>query len=836
MLRSHPVTFVIPTYRGLALLKQHLPAVFAQARSGDTVIISEDDPSGHQHACYWQKRFKLKLSTHRLGNIYQGKVSLSGKDLNFIFLHRKINGRFAQNVNQAVSLVQDDYFILLNDDVHPHAHCRDRLLQTITSDKKIFAVAAREIDINHQQQISGRNRLWWQQGRFVHARSSDLELRQAGQTAWVCGGSGIFATAIWRRLGGFDSRYYPAYWEDIDLSFQAQKMGYRVWYQPQAVVDHVHQTTNESVFGAEKIQQMSWRSGSRFAWKHANWWQKLQFLFFYPFNLLKQFPWLRWWWVVLFLALITRLSLLSVPRGLTVDEAAIAYNGYSLLTTRRDEWLNRLPLSLRSFGDYKAPLAAYVNGFFTTIWGLDLWVIRLPFALVGVGSIWLLMLIVRLLVNQRFGGGEAAGLLAGVFLTVSPWHLHYSHLGFENNFALLFSLWGSYAFLQAIYTVAPKKGSYYLCQTALFYSLALYSYHAAKVSLPLLLLGLVIYYRQQLKSKIMPLIIAVGFGLLLCTPLLLDNFFGAGFTRAGSSFLLQDNLTPAEKFITWGRAFAAHFTPYYLLWGQVNPAVLPTGEQVPNVRHGDTIHGVLSLGLIIFIGIFLLNSFRQAPRLASKELFFWGLGLIIFGTLPASLTTTLPHSNQAFLALSGFVIWAVGGFLLWPCPRWLEVKYSYNWRYLLVILMILAFFPYYHTYRQIYAHPPFSLEQSSPVYQQQVLAVDYLFATDLHQALRQAWTMREQVETIIVSTKREHEYIYALVASGISPLSYQGGLLSSKITYLPHLNDGDWHRPNSLLLVDESAWQAQNKSLLPIAWVQQFVNHQGSNLYLIKTQ
>ena len=67
----------------------------------------------------------------------------------------------------------------------------------------------------------------------------------------------------------------------------------------------------------------------------------------------------------------------------------------------------------------------------------------------------------------------------------------------------------------------------------------------------------------------------------------------------------------------------------------------------------------------------MLNSFRQASRLASKELFFWGLMLIIFGTLPASLTITLPHSNQAFLALSGFIIWAVGGFLLWPCPRWL---------------------------------------------------------------------------------------------------------------------------------------------------------------------
>ena len=269
-------------------------------------------------------------------------------------------------------------------------------------------------------------------------------------------------------------------------------------------------------------------------------------------------------------ALCLRLGLLNTPNGLTVDEAAIAYNGYGLITTRRDEWLNRLPLSLRSFGDYKAPLAAYISGLFTSSLGLEIAYFRLPFVLAGVMSIWLAMQICRLVVNQFSEYGEQAGLLIGVFFTISPWHLHFSHLGFENNFALLFTLWGLYEFLKSIYLFAPQAGVLPLMKTAFFWSLALYSYHAAKVSLPIFALLLLIHYWRLLRFKIKALFLAALVGISTCLPLLYDHLCGAGFTRAGSSFIFDKQFSLIAKLQLFVKALLAHLSPAYLWGGQVN--------------------------------------------------------------------------------------------------------------------------------------------------------------------------------------------------------------------------------------------------------------------------
>ena len=129
---------------------------------------------------------------------------------------------------------------------------------------------------------------------------------------------------------------------------------------------------------------------------------------------------------ILFLATVLRFYKLgAVPHGMTWDEAAIGYNGYAIFKTRRDEWLFKLPTSFRSFGDYKAPLAIYLNGLFTFFGGMNLWAVRLPFAIAGVLAVVGMML----LTNQLFKNKQLA-LLAGLLMTLSPWHLHFSRIGF----------------------------------------------------------------------------------------------------------------------------------------------------------------------------------------------------------------------------------------------------------------------------------------------------------------------------------------------------------------------------------------------------------------------
>ena len=43
---------------------------------------------------------------------------------------------------------------------------------------------------------------------------------------------------LWEKVGGFDSRFEPAYYEDADLAFSARALGYRVVYEPKSFVVH----------------------------------------------------------------------------------------------------------------------------------------------------------------------------------------------------------------------------------------------------------------------------------------------------------------------------------------------------------------------------------------------------------------------------------------------------------------------------------------------------------------------------------------------------------------------------------------------------------------------
>ena len=95
--------------------------------------------------------------------------------------------------------------------------------------------------------------------------------------------------------------------------------------------------------------------------------------------------------VILVLSAVLRLySLDEFPSGLNADEAAIGYNAYSLLRTGRDEHGNAWPIVFKSFGDYKPGGYFYLVVPLVKIIGLNILAVRLPSALLGVLSVWLI--------------------------------------------------------------------------------------------------------------------------------------------------------------------------------------------------------------------------------------------------------------------------------------------------------------------------------------------------------------------------------------------------------------------------------------------------------------
>ena len=88
----------------------------------------------------------------------------------------------------------------------------------------------------------------WNNGKclnYGHGKRSDLpEYNYIKEVDYISGASIMIKKNLWRKIGGFDKRFIPAYYEDTDLAFQLRKLGYKVFYQPRSVVEHYEGISN----------------------------------------------------------------------------------------------------------------------------------------------------------------------------------------------------------------------------------------------------------------------------------------------------------------------------------------------------------------------------------------------------------------------------------------------------------------------------------------------------------------------------------------------------------------------------------------------------------------
>ncbi|NCO12151.1 MAG: hypothetical protein COZ34_02095 [Candidatus Pacebacteria bacterium CG_4_10_14_3_um_filter_34_15] len=293
------VSAVIPNYNGKNLLNKFLPSLIASLRNGDELVVV-DDCSPDDSVNWMVKKFKLKLikksfNKGELPNKYNPDLDRvefkmyandlvvddgkAKKKITVLLISQLVNLRFGATANLGVAMSSNDNIFLLNSDVKPTKNVVDQLL-TNFSEKDVFAVGCLEYEINKSGEKSGKNKLWFSQGFFVHSKADNF---RSGKTSWASGGSAMFNRKKWLELGGFDKLFYPAYWEDIDLSFRALKRGWKVLFDEQAIVYHIHETTNIDEFGKTKINIMSWNNSHKFVLKNGNIFQKFSYWIWKPY-------------------------------------------------------------------------------------------------------------------------------------------------------------------------------------------------------------------------------------------------------------------------------------------------------------------------------------------------------------------------------------------------------------------------------------------------------------------------------------------------------------------------------------------------------------------------
>ncbi len=333
------------------------------------------------------------------------------------------------------------------------------------------------------------------------------------------------------------------------------------------------------------------------------------------------------------LALGLRIYKLDIrPLGFTWDEAALGYNAYSLLLTGRDEYRTPLPVVLKSFGDYKPGLYAYLTTPSVAVLGLSEFSTRLPSAIVGS----LLVLTIYLLASQLFS--SRVGLISAVLLAINPWAIHFSRGAWEANLSLFL------ATLAVVLYISSYKiqNTIYLILSSLFFGLTLWSYQGAKLTTPLLLVTL-FFISKFSKKLVAPSIIF----LVVISPIIFglqDQSGRLGVLSVFNYSRSHESVTDIknqEGTLSSDLVFAIYHSELldqvrgvverYL--NHFSPRFLFFEGDWSNLRHSTPYYGYLHIPelITIFIGLFVL--FKK-PSSSTLLIFAW----LIIAPMASSLS------------------------------------------------------------------------------------------------------------------------------------------------------------------------------------------------------
>lgn len=156
---------------------------------------------------------------------------------------------FGANHNQAFAHARGCYFCVMNPDIRLHDDPFPPLLACL-SDARIGVVAPLVLGIHGQIEDSARrfpSPLKILCKAFGGCRGGDYAIAdQPVHPDWAGGMFMLFPCNVFRKLGGFDQRYF-LYYEDVDICARLRLVGYEVVVCPQArVIHHAQRSSHRS--------------------------------------------------------------------------------------------------------------------------------------------------------------------------------------------------------------------------------------------------------------------------------------------------------------------------------------------------------------------------------------------------------------------------------------------------------------------------------------------------------------------------------------------------------------------------------------------------------------
>lgn len=207
---------IIVNFNGSLFLDPCLRALDRQHRGPSRIIVvdnaSDDD------------------SLNELAAWPEAEVIQSGQNLGY-----------AGGANRGVYSSESPIVVILNPDVELDAGFGQALLNTFDGDESLGAAGAKLRFPDSQLIQHAGGRIFWPELTTSHLGEGETDEGQFDtirDVDYVTGAALAIRRDAFDVVDGFDERYFPAYWEDVDFCFRLRDAGWKVQYRPELTASH----------------------------------------------------------------------------------------------------------------------------------------------------------------------------------------------------------------------------------------------------------------------------------------------------------------------------------------------------------------------------------------------------------------------------------------------------------------------------------------------------------------------------------------------------------------------------------------------------------------------
>jgi GT2 family glycosyltransferase/glycosyltransferase involved in cell wall biosynthesis len=157
------------------------------------------------------------------------------------------NAGFAGGCNLGVGVATGEFVAFINNDARPDARWVAAAVEVLDHDRDVACVASKVLDWEGRTvDFVDGSVTWFGMGyKREVGRPDSADYDEPRDVLFATGAAMVVRADVFEAVGGFDERFFMFY-EDVDLGWRLNLLGYRVRYEPTSIAYHRHHASMKS--------------------------------------------------------------------------------------------------------------------------------------------------------------------------------------------------------------------------------------------------------------------------------------------------------------------------------------------------------------------------------------------------------------------------------------------------------------------------------------------------------------------------------------------------------------------------------------------------------------